>query len=141
MKKQLLLIVSVIALLWACGSNEQKQPEEMTQQELLTQVNNLHDSLVNPSSLALSKKHAGLLMAYASTYADKFPSDSLAPEMLYKASRAARGLNMFSKSVAIYDKIINDYPSYEKLPECYFFKAFIYDNDIKDKEKDELAYQ
>ncbi|MFT6845454.1 MAG: tetratricopeptide (TPR) repeat protein [Flavobacteriales bacterium] len=139
--KQFLVMATAIVSLWACSAQNEQSPEKMSKDEIIAVVNDLHDSLVNPTSLELSAEHASNLMTYCTAFADKFPSDSLAPEMLYKASRSARGLKDFTRSIAIYNQIISDYPEYEKLPECYFFKAFIYDNDLKDKPKAEVAYQ
>lgn len=140
MKKKFVLAIAILSL-GACSQPTEKTPADLSKTELTTMVEALHDSLVNPTSLELSAKHAEQLMTYCLTYAEKFPEDTISAEMLYKASRSARGMQQFDQSVAIYDKIITNYPNYSKLPECYFFKAFVFDNDIKDKPKAEVAYK
>lgn len=141
MKHLFVLTVAIVGL-WACsGQPKERTAEDFSKTELLTLVNGLHDSLVNPVSLELSAQHAQNLLDYCLVYANKFSEDSMAAEMLYKASRSARGLKKFDQSIAIYNQIITKYPQFEKLPECYFFKAFVFDNDIKDKAKAEKAYQ
>jgi tetratricopeptide (TPR) repeat protein len=140
MKKVFVLAVAILSL-GACSQPKEKTPADLSKAELISSVEALHDSLVNPTSLELSEKHANKLMSYCLAFAEKFPQDTAAAEMLYKASRSARGLQQFQQSIDIYNQIIKDYPNYIKLPECYFFKAFVYDNDIKDKPKAEVAYK
>lgn len=137
------MFVMAIAILslGACSQPSEKTPADLSRTELITTVEALHDSLVNPTSLELSQNHANKLMTYCLTFVEKFPEDTLSAEMLYKASRCARGLQHFQQSIDIYNQIIANYSSYSKLPECYFFKAFVYDNDIKDKTNAEIAYK
>ena len=70
-----------------------------------------------------------LISAYQN-FASKYPSDSAAPENLYKAASLAVGFNRGVQAVEIYANLINSYPQYEKIPECYFMQAFAYENII-----------
>lgn len=140
MKKMFVMAIAILSL-GACSQPKEKSPSDLSKAELTTMVEALHDSLVNPTSLELNAKHAEKLMNYCLAYAEKFPEDTSSAEMLYKASRSARGLQQYKQSIDIYDQIIANYPNYSKLPECYFFKAFVFDNDIKDKAKAEVAYK
>lgn len=70
-----------------------------------------------------------LLGAYQN-FATRYPEDSLAPDYLYKAAGLAVGFNRGVQAVEIYESIIKSYPSYKKVPECYFMEAFTYENTI-----------
>lgn len=68
-----------------------------------------------------------LLSAYQN-FSSKYPDDSLSPEYLYKAAGLAAGYNRGIQAVDICESIIQSYPHYRKLPECYFMEAFTYEN-------------
>jgi tetratricopeptide (TPR) repeat protein len=71
----------------------------------------------------------GLLSAYQN-FASKYAKDSLAPEYLYKAAGLAVGFNRGTQAIDLYESIIQNYPDYKKVPECYFMEAFAYENVI-----------
>jgi tetratricopeptide (TPR) repeat protein len=72
---------------------------------------------------------AELLSAYQN-FATRFADDSLAPEYLYKAAGLAVGFIRGVQAIEIYETIIKTYPSFKKLPECYFMEAFTYENTL-----------
>ena len=71
----------------------------------------------------------GLLSAYQN-FASKYAKDSLAPEYLYKAAGLDVGFNRGTQAIDLYESIIQTYPDYKKVPECYFMEAFAYENVI-----------
>jgi outer membrane protein assembly factor BamD (BamD/ComL family) len=73
-------------------------------------------------------------------FVDNFPKDSLAPVYLFSAANLAMNTNQNDNAITLLDRIIKDYASYPKLPEAYFLKAFIYDNNIKNINKAREAY-
>ena len=70
-----------------------------------------------------------LLSAYQN-YASRYENDSLAPDYLYKAAGLAVGFNRGTQAIEIYETIINKYPEYKRVAECYFMEAFAYENVI-----------
>jgi len=70
-----------------------------------------------------------LLSAYQN-FASKYSKDSLAPDYLYKAAGLAVGFNRGTQAIDLYETIINTYPEYKRVPECYFMEAFAYENVI-----------
>lgn len=70
-----------------------------------------------------------LLSAYQN-FASKYKDDSLAPDYLYKAAGLAVGFNRGTQAIDLYETIINTYPEYKRVPECYFMEAFAYENVI-----------
>jgi len=68
-----------------------------------------------------------LLGAYQN-FSAKYPDDGLAPEYLYRAARLAMGLNRGIQAIGLYESVIQNFPEYKRIPECYFMVAFAYEN-------------
>jgi outer membrane protein assembly factor BamD (BamD/ComL family) len=73
-------------------------------------------------------------------FADTYPKDTMAPVYLYKAANLSMNTNQNENAIVLLDRIIKDYSDYSKLPETYFLKAFIYDNNVKNINKAREAY-
>jgi outer membrane protein assembly factor BamD (BamD/ComL family) len=73
-------------------------------------------------------------------FADTYSKDSMTPVYLYKAANLSMNSNQNENAIILLDRIIKDYSNYSRLPETYFLKAFIYDNNIKNINKAREAY-
>ena len=100
----------------------------------------LETKLTNDTSLVLNKNIALDLSRNYDNFASQFPKDSLAPDYLFKAGEITMNLNMGSKSIEYFNRLINQYPNFNKLPETVFLKAFVYENLIEDLEKATETY-
>ena len=65
-------------------------------------------------------------------FAKFYPDDSLAPTYLFKAANLCLNINKPKQAIELFDELIKKYPSFKKVPDCLFIKAFIYDNSLKD---------
>jgi hypothetical protein len=76
-------------------------------------------------------------------YAYAFPSDTLAPEFLFKAADISHGaLQEYKQSLAYYRIITDKYPAYKKCAFALMRQAMIYDDDIEGgDEQAKLLYQ
>ncbi|MBO4581564.1 MAG: tetratricopeptide repeat protein [Bacteroidales bacterium] len=72
-----------------------------------------------------------LISAYKD-YVKAFPQDSLSPEYLLRAGCIEIKLGKGGDAIQHFDRIINYYPQYEKLPEVYYYKAYTYEAVIFD---------
>lgn len=107
-----------IAFMVACTSKlvkEQKNIENI-EKELAAQE-------ARPDPARLEE----LLNAYLA-YVDKHSADSLAPFYLYKAINLSMGMNQGEKAKQLTDRMLNEYPKYDRIPETVFLKAYIYEN-------------
>jgi len=68
-----------------------------------------------------------LLSSYQN-FALKYPKDSLSPEYLYKAAALTNSIGRGTQAIELYETIIQNYPDFKKLPDCYFMEAFVYEN-------------
>ncbi len=120
MKKGISFFAIVVSLfLFSCSPSRDKMSEKITKMELeLKNAPVVDSNAVNE-----------LLGAYQN-FASRFPSDSMAPEYLFKAGGLAIGFKRGVQAVEIFESIIQTYPAYRKIPECYFMEAFAYENVI-----------
>jgi outer membrane protein assembly factor BamD (BamD/ComL family) len=127
-------IISCILIgvfLAGCTQSREKMVKEITEKEktLFTADNPIPDKTKVTEMVALYLK-----------FADKHPKDSLAPEYIYRAANLQMSVAQNEEAVSLLDRIIKDYETYTKLPETYFLKAFIYDNNMKNINKARAAY-
>jgi outer membrane protein assembly factor BamD (BamD/ComL family) len=70
------------------------------------------------------------LLSANQNFSSKFPTDSLSREYLYKTAGLASGSMRGIKAIDLYESVIQVYPHYKKIPECYFMEAFTYENTL-----------
>jgi len=129
LKSQLFITVSLLIFAVSCTSSHD---------EMLTKITGMETAMKNtrPPDTA---KLAELVSAYQG-FAHKFPKDSLAPECLFKAAGLSLSMNRTTQSLEIFNSIQSEYPSYRKVPECLFMRAFIYENTVADLGKASQLY-
>jgi outer membrane protein assembly factor BamD (BamD/ComL family) len=120
MKNVILLLSIIFALsLFSCSPSHDEMINKITKME----------SELKSSQKVDSNAVTGLLSTYQN-FASKYAEDTMAPEYLYKAAGLAVGFNRGTQAIDIYESIINTYPEYKRVPECYFMEAFAYENVI-----------
>jgi len=133
MKTLKITSVILIALLMAsCSPSREKMAKQIAEKEknLVVAGNPVPDKTKTLEIIEMYKK-----------YADTYPKDSLAPIYLYKAADLSMNFGQNEDAIKLLDRVIKDYQDFKKLPETYFLKAFIYDNNIKNIVKARAAYQ
>ena len=80
------------------------------------------------------------LITMYTDFSSKYPGDSLAPMYIMKAADVSANIGDIENAITYIDKVIAEYPSFDKVAECYFFKGFIYETVAQDKEKAREAY-
>ncbi len=50
--------------------------------------------------------------------------------MLFQAGDMAMNLNMPKEAVVLFDRIMENYPDFDKAPQCLFLKGYIYENNL-----------
>ncbi len=140
----ILLFVPLLALV-ACGEGKPSGTEETAAAKVpeATQaqqrVRAMEDSL---SDMALfdRRRLMGLRDVYVA-YVQRFPLDSLAPDMLRKAAATSGDLGEHEKSVTLYDQLIKDYPQWPRTADACYFRAFEIENGLKKKGEAKTAYE
>ncbi|MBT3244017.1 MAG: tetratricopeptide repeat protein [Bacteroidetes bacterium] len=131
--RTLLLVVISITLFWSCGN--QKEIKQMTSaiDELEALV------LSDTSSLADLAKAQELIQAYEN-YANALPEDTISAEYLYRAAEIAMNLQMAGRAIEYYQRILNNFPDFDKRSYCLFLEAFVYENQMQQYETAEKLY-
>jgi len=88
----------------------------------------------------IDKEKVSVLINLYIDFADKYPDDVKAPVFLYSAANVSMNLMDSQKAIELFDRLMAEYPDYEKVPECLFMKAFIYDNNLQDYDKAKEVY-
>lgn len=132
MKKHLpYFILLVLTGLWACSSDS-----ATTQDKLKEEILALEGSLIKQMDTpTIDTATAVTLIEKVEDYARRFPQDSVSPHLLYRTADVARGIGRPAQAISMQNTIIREHREFPKLPETMFFRAFIADNDLEDKEK------
>lgn len=131
-------IISLISFFLAgiflisCGSPHDQQ---------LSEIKALEDSLFSDATKMIDQKMAKELIDKYVQFADAYPEDADTPETLFKAGDMAMNLNMPQRAITIFDRIMNDYPDFDKTPQCLFLKGYIYENDFQDLDTARKIYE
>lgn len=84
----------------------------------------------NPDDTGINRSAALQYVDVCEAYALVNPQAESTPEFLFKAAEVAKSIQTFTKSLSIYDWLIEKYPSYEKTPTSMFLKGFIIENNL-----------
>ena len=133
--KKLLLFTSV-AFLFACGGGKTEGGDAS---EAVKRIRAMEDSVF--ANLAFDQRSAQALLDVYKAFATTNPLDSMAPEYLFRAAGVARSTHDADQSLRLYDRIIADYPSWRRLPDVYYLKAFTLDSDLDRKGEARTAYK
>jgi len=132
MKKNIIITVLSVIILISCTDKKNND---------LQKIKDLEIKLVSDSSAIPNFQQSKELANYFTSFAKDYPKDSNSVVFLFKAASINMNIGQASLAIELYDKIINDYPNFDKVSDCMFLKAFIYDDKLKDLVKAEVAYK
>jgi outer membrane protein assembly factor BamD (BamD/ComL family) len=132
MKIYLPLFLAVIALtMTACKPSREKSVE---------QIRTLEQKLFSPESDGFDKVRADSLLNHYKEFIDRFPKDSLTPGYLFRSANIAMNAGNGLVAVEQFDRYMQDFPDGKNAPLCLFFKAFVYENVLKNLDKARETY-
>ncbi|MCK5079517.1 MAG: tetratricopeptide repeat protein [Bacteroidales bacterium] len=126
-----LLILALVAALASCGSSNEKDAAEIQTAE---------DTLFSTSEGFIDKAKALELVDLYVDYANSYPDDSLAVEYLFKGAEFCLNLGEGQRAITLYDRVIQEYPDFRKVPECLFLKGYVYENYLGDLDNAKAIY-
>lgn len=138
MKKIALSTVFTFLLLWSCS--ESPKENAMNIEDRLKLIEQIENESFGKNGEFNKTKAIALVNNYA-IFAEENPEDERSAPFLFKAGDISMGLEKGELSISYFDKIIENYPDYEKIPYCMFLKGFVYENTLKDLENAEEAYR
>jgi outer membrane protein assembly factor BamD (BamD/ComL family) len=127
----LLTAVILIAFLSSCSPSKEKSAGTNT---------SLEKRLFSPAATGFDKVKADSLLAAYESYMKSFPEDSLTLKYTFKAANLAMNMNDAAHAIEIFDKFMQKYPDDAKARVSMFFKAYIYENQMKNLDKAKEIY-
>lgn len=131
---QVSAIVLILTMIVGCAGNAEKK-------KLKAEVDDLEAVLFGDTSAMPDRSLAMQTIQAYENYANAVPDDTLSPEYLYKGAELAMNMQMAGKAIEYYDRILNNYPDYNKISYCLFLQAFIYENQLQQFEAAKKIYQ
>lgn len=125
-------ILFILLCLFSCKSEKQKLSEQIKANE--EKLFNDSTKMLNP---AVAKEELDAYQKFASAY----PTDTATPGFLFKAADLANGMRRPREAARLYRELISKYPNHSKIATSYFLLAFVYDNDIKQKDSAKIFYR
>lgn len=122
-------------LLLGCSGEEQKD----TPADAQARIRAMEDSVFQ--TLTFDKRRALALLDVYKAYATANPYDTVAAEYLFRAANVAKSLHDGEQSIKLYDRIAREFPSWRKLPDVLYLKAFTIDSEVGNKGEAEMAYR
>jgi len=129
-----LLPLLLFVILVSCGSDqEQKQMRE--------NISTLEAGLYADSLGPVDRLKAQEMIQAYENFVEIYPDDSLAGEYLYKGSELAMNLQMSGRAIDGFQKILDNYPDFDKKALCVFLQAFIYENHMQQYDQAKQLYR
>jgi len=129
MKKLTPLLITFAMLFFSCGNE------------------NLADRIAKLEKQAFSTENAinpeiaeQLVDAYCD-FATQNPENQQSAEYLFKAMDVSMNFDNPIKTIAIIDRLTQEYPDYERTPMAVFVKGFIYETRFNNVEQAKAAYE
>lgn len=127
------IVIAVFLLTISCTNNSEKK-------QLAKAVTDLESVLMTDTTSILDRSKALELIQAYENYTNALPDDSLASEYLYKGAEILMNLQMGAKAIEYHQRIINNYPEFDKISYCIFLQAFIYENQMQQYETAKQLY-
>jgi len=116
----------------ACTDSRKKQTDK---------IEALEYELFSESSGKINQEKTKLLADSYIAYADQYPDDSLSPGYLFKAADVHMNLLDPRTAIQLFDRILNNYPDFEKQAHCLFLKAYVFENELRILEQARQLYE
>jgi outer membrane protein assembly factor BamD (BamD/ComL family) len=133
MKKLSVLFFTLTVVLFSCKPSKEKLQQQVTKAE-----GELFQG--DKGQFGIDTAKANTTIAAYEAYAEAFKDDTLSPEYLFRAADLQRSMRKTDKSVALYDRIIAEFPKSSRAPYSLFLKGFMYENETQEIDKAREIY-
>lgn len=118
--KLVVIAFASIFIFISCKANLKKEKQNRIQE--------LEVSLFQEKNGVIDKKEAANMIHAYIEFVDAFPNDTLSPQYLFKAADVSINTFHSTETIALFNRILKDYPDFQKAPQALFLKAFAYEN-------------
>jgi len=126
-----LLIAVTFSVVTGCKPSREKSIAEIT---------SLEKRLFSPDAMSFDKIKADSLMNLYTDFIDARPSDSISPGYLFKAASLSMNAGDGKKAIDLFERYLKNYPDGKNAGLSMFFKAFIYENMLRNLDKAKETY-
>lgn len=123
-----ILIVAFALVIAGCKPNLTKEIAKLEKQAFATDV-------------AVSQQVAERLVDVYCRFATQNPDSQASAEYLFKAVDVSMNLDNPQKTIGIIDRLLDEYPEYQKTPTALFLKGFIYETRFGNYDQARAAYE
>ena len=113
--KRIIIFLIIAGFFASCSNNDPAKRIEKLEKEVFAT-----EGAIKPTTAS------DLVSAYCD-FADVHPKDAMAPEYLFKAVDVSMNLNEPQRTISIIDRLVENYPDYQRTPTALFVKAFIFE--------------
>lgn len=124
-----LLIMAVAMMIFSCGSENLSDKIAKLEKQAFATENSMNPEIAEQ-----------LVDAYCD-FATQNTENQQSAEYLFKAMDVSMNFDNPTKTFGIIDRLIAEYPDYEKTPMAVFVKGFIYETRYNDVEQAKAAYE
>lgn len=125
MKKTTILACCGLLALAACHNSAQGP----TRDQLAATIDSAEAPLIEATQLSnVDKTQGNQIISLYLQFANSFPDDTMSAYYLHRAAQVATSLDQIDSMASYYDRVIENYPDYAKLDECYYEKGIALDN-------------
>lgn len=126
-----LLVAGLVVVLSGCGPSKEKRIQQITVME---------KKLYAPEAYNFSKEKADSLVKMYVDFITENPKDTISATYLFKAANIEMNSGDGNKALSHFEQYMRDFPTGTKAPMCMFFKAFVYENNLRDLDKAREIY-
>ncbi len=126
MKIKLFVILVAGLITFACSRSPVDEKQQLTDR-----IRYLEENLYSHDG-RFNFEYANNLISNYLIFTESYPEDQMAADNLFKAADISINLDNQNRTISLLNRIIDDYPNYEKAGLAKFLKAFVYDNQIGD---------
>jgi outer membrane protein assembly factor BamD (BamD/ComL family) len=134
MKRNITLTLLAMAVLMICANCTSQRDKDLN--AILS-----YEATIDFATAKVDISTGETLVKMYVGFATDYPTDSLAPMYLMKAADVAMNIKRGDIAIKYLDRLIKDYPNYDKLPDCYFMRGYVYETVLTDVNKAKEAYE
>lgn len=136
MKAHIFLIAILAMALYSCDSFKGGSEASLEDQIITAEA-----ELFADSTAKIDKRKALDMVNLYRDFVDANPDDPRSPDYLFKAGDLSINLNRPTKTIHIFEILIQKYPNSEKAPTALFLKAFVIEDQLNDYDEARRVYE
>lgn len=118
----------------------QKEEEKIDRERLLADITAIENEFKQATTQEVDTAKAGKLIDKTIKFAQSFPVDSMTPELIFRTAQVARAIKKYGRAIQMFGKVHREFPKNERAPTALFLQAFVFENELGDKDQAKKYY-